>query len=237
MNEFWAALVGAVVGSLVSGCISYWLQRSGFNEQRLERQEQEKNERRALGHSLFFKILSITNNLTHIKAHVDECVGRAAAADPEGKTPPVAFLLPLMNVADPVQLDPKEMSMLLASKEDEVFNRVLDIPPIYNSILPAWKQYAAMRAELHDAASTTIDLETGEGPMEFPSSGPTAIRFFEANGVAQRLIERAVKDHEDASETLDMLLRALNEKAGTGIAIAAKNAVAAGGNASPVSEM
>lgn len=222
MNEFWAALIGAVVGAVVSGVISYLLQRSAFQEQKRERQEQERNERRALAHSLFFKILSITTNLTHIRAHVEECQRRAAAEDPEEKHPPVAFLLPLMNVADPVQLEAREMAMLFETKEDAVFNRVIEISPIYNSILPVWQQYAAMRAELHNLTSTTIDLGTGVGQTEFSSNGPAAIKFFEANGVAQQLIDRAMRDQNDAAETLDMLVRALNEKAGAGISIAPK---------------
>jgi len=59
MNEFWAALAGAVVGSLMSGVISYLLQRSSFEQQKQEREEREKMEKRAMGHSLFFKALSI----------------------------------------------------------------------------------------------------------------------------------------------------------------------------------
>lgn len=221
MNEFWAALAGAVVGSLVSGAISYFLQKSSFEEQKRDRNAQKRDERRALGHSLFFKVLSIANTLQHVKNHAYECKRRAADAGDEG-APPVTYLLPILNLGDPVQLVAEEMSLLLSTGADDVFNRVLELAPIHNSILPVWQQYAAMRAELNEITSTGIDLATGIGQSEIPLNSPTAVKFFEANQTAQQLIERAIRDEADALETLPMLVMVLNDKAGTGIAIEPK---------------
>lgn len=218
LNEFWAALAGAVVGSLISGVISYVLQKSSFEEQRRDRLTQESDKRRALGHSLFFKVHSIANTLQHLKNHVDHC--QRGAADEGGESaPPVTYLLPILNVGDPVQLVAEEMTLLLSTGADDAFNRVLEIAPIHNSILPVWQHYAAMRAELNEITSTGIDLSTGFGHSEFPANSPAAVKFFETNQVAQQLIERAVRDEADALEALRMLVMVLNGKAGTNIAI------------------
>ena len=113
--------------------------------------------------------------------------------------------------------------MLFATGEDDVFNHVIRFP-IYNSILPVWQHYVAMRADLNEETSTAIDLSTGVGHTAFTHNTPTAIKFFETNGIAQQLIKRAVKDKEDADKALGLLITALNEKVGAGIKMEPKEA-------------
>ena len=127
-----------------------------------------------------------------------------------------------MNVGDPVNIEPNELALFFGLKADEVFNQLVQMAPIHNSILPVWTQYAAMRAEFNAATSASIDLKTGVGQTEFASNGPDAVKFYEANNVAKVLIERAVKDAKEATETLNAMISVLNEKLGTGIGLSAK---------------
>lgn len=207
MEEFLAAIVGAIVGSVSGGAISYCLQRSALAEAKRERKEHANQNNLALAHALIFKMLLMVNNLAHLQRHVAACEARAAAADTN--TPPVGFLQPIINIADPVHLDANQMSMLLAQGADDVFNRVLEIPQIHNSILSVWRQYAAMRADLHQTAPPSIDMKTGTGEFRVANNGPQAVKFFETNAVASELVSRAHRDYADADQTLQSLVKLL----------------------------
>ncbi|TIN38850.1 MAG: hypothetical protein E5Y10_25045 [Mesorhizobium sp.] len=220
MSEFWSAIAGAVVGSVVGGIISYCLQLSALNAAKNERAEVATEERQALGYGLLFKIVSIVNNLGNLKLHVDECKARAVADQHPG--PPVTFLLPLINIPDPVNIGPAEMGMLLSLGNDDTFNDVMNIPQIHNGILPAWAVFAAMRATFNQAVSQTIDFSTGKGEFAFNPQGPDAVKFYEADQVAADLISRAERDFAEADLVLKNVMKLLKDKLGLKISAEAK---------------
>lgn len=135
-----SAFGGAIVGAIVGGVIAYFLQMSALRAQKSEREQKDHQERQALAHALVFKMLSIVNNLGHFKLQVEECQGRVIAAGGHIENP-VTYLVPIVNLPMPVQLEPAEMGMLLSLGDDQTLNSVLETAPIHNSILPAWAVY------------------------------------------------------------------------------------------------
>jgi hypothetical protein len=127
VSEFWAAIAGAVVGSLVGGFISYLLQASALKAPRAERAEVSAQERQAPAYALVFNLIAIVNNLANLKLHVDECKARAAADHHSG--PPATFLLPLVNILDPVNFDPATMgNAAIARRRRDVQQRCKHSP-------------------------------------------------------------------------------------------------------------
>lgn len=212
-----SAFGGAVVGAVVGGAIAYFLQSSALKHQKTEREALAASQRQAMAHALIFKVLTIVNDLAHLKLHVDECEARVA--DVNGKLPKfaVAYLLPLLNIPPPVHLEAAEMGMLFSIGESEVFNQVMEIAPIHNSILPVWAHYSAMKAELN-VASSDFNLETGVGEMTFTAGSVVAIKFFEANQVAEQIAERARRDYDDADKCFQALLDLFKSELGVGVA-------------------
>ncbi|BCG88040.1 hypothetical protein MesoLj113c_41500 [Mesorhizobium sp. 113-3-9] len=220
MSEFWSAIAGAIVGSVVGGLISYFLQVSGLKAAKSEREEVAAEERKALAFSLIFKMIAIVNNLGNLKLHVDECEARAAADRHEG--PPVTFLLPLVNIFDPITIEPEAMGMLLSLGADDVFNKALNIPQIHNSILPAWSAYSTMRSILNEELPQTIDISTGKGEFAFNKKGPEALKFYEADRIAAELISRAGRDFAEADLSLNEVMTLLKDRLGLNITAKAK---------------
>ncbi|CAN7574610.1 hypothetical protein [Mesorhizobium caraganae] len=220
MSEFWSAIAGAIVGSVVGGLISFLLQRDALRAARDERMAAAAEERKALAFSLIFKMISIVNNLGNLKVHVDECRARAASDRHSG--PSVTFLLPLVNVFDPVTIEPPAMAMLLSLGEDKVFNKVANIPQIHNSILPVWSAYSAMRSALNDELSQSIDPATGKGEFAFNKKGREAIKFYETDQIATELISRADRDFAEADIALQEVMKVLKDRMGLKVSTEAK---------------
>lgn len=213
-----SAFGGAIVGAIVGGVIAYFLQMSALRAQKSEREQKDRQERQALAHALVFKMLSMVNNFAHFKSHAEECQGRVIAASGHTENP-ATYLLPIINLPMPVQLEPAEMGMLLSLGDDRALNSVLETAPIHNSILPVWTEYAVLRSEINAMMPPLIDMATGIGEVAFQQGSPVAVKFFEANQMAQQLIERATRDFAEASDTLKALVMLLRNKLGLKVGI------------------
>lgn len=207
-SEFWAAIVGALVG----GIIAYFIQLQALREARNERRNAQTDENKSLGFSLFFKTLAIWNNLAHIKNYVEEARKKQIEVSADRLS---IVLLPLANIADPVKYEQREMSLLLSLGEAETLNRVLPLDAIHNSILPVWDLYATKREALHDAVEMHgIDLDSGVASISLPVDSKAARLLFEVNQLATELAERAQRDEAEARDARDILLQTLKRRLG-----------------------
>lgn len=59
-----------------------------------------------------------------------------------------------------------------------------------------------------------LDMATGIGEVAFQQGSPVAVKVFEANQMAQQLIDRATRDFAEASDTLKALVMLLRNKLG-----------------------
>lgn len=213
-SEFWAAIVGAMVG----GVIAYLIQLQALREARKARAQAQEDENKSLGYSLFFKTLTIWNNLAHMKKYVDE----ARKKQIDFKADRLSTVLkPLANVADPIKYDPREMSLLLSLGEAGTLNEILPLDAIHNSILPVWALYAKKRNELHDVVQMHgIDLDSGVANISLPADSKAARLLFEVNELATALAERADKDEAEARHARDDLLQTIRKRIGLPINLA-----------------
>jgi membrane protein YqaA with SNARE-associated domain len=81
-NEFWAAIAGAVIGSLTGGIIAYAIQHKALLAASNERAREANARLRAFGFSLFVKFIKIQSHFHHLHDHLDA----AYTKKPESRT-------------------------------------------------------------------------------------------------------------------------------------------------------
>lgn len=210
-SEFWSAIAGAVVG----GLIAYWIQIKSLKEARNERVDERLQAEKTLAYSLLFKVIKIQNNLEHIQRHVDTqkaLYGRS--------TRPSGYLLALANLPSAIEFSPDEMSMLLSLRNDDLFNRVLSLDNIHNSIIPVWELYAVSRDKVKQLTPRIrFDPNLGTSEFDVEKDSPLAVAIFEAEHIANELIKRACVDATEAKQVLDDLIAFFRSRFGLTISI------------------
>lgn len=133
---------------------------------------------------------------------------------------PSGYLLALANMHSPIEFSADEMSMLLSLRNDAIFNRILQLDDIHNSIVPAWELYAALREKVKQLSQTIqFDPELGRSEIEVKKGSPLAIALFEADQMAIELIRRANVDAIEAKQALVELLALFRSQFGFTVSI------------------
>jgi hypothetical protein len=220
-TEFWSAIAGAVVG----GLIAYIVQVKALREGRKQRDDDHKRLQQAQGHALLFKMIRIHSNFSVIHQHIETCFDQAAQKGMKGGAEPWQFVLPLANPPDPVHFSPEEMGLLLSFKNDEVFNSIVSMDVIHNSLTNAVKLLTTERRALTerlraDDASGAI-LSGVADRDQFLALRP---RMIEVNSLIEQLRIEARRDFDESSEALDRLNKVLRDRLGLAYRLEAKPA-------------
>lgn len=197
-SNFWAAIVGAIVG----GVFSVGLQAYNFYHG-------QKKTNRALGYSLLFKLMTIHTHQSHFLKHINNMKQH----DPDVEHP-ARWLLPIANVPHRIEFSSDEMAMLLSLKNNDVFNKIASLDGVYNSILPVWSLYQAVRTELGNLNTKGLNHQTGEGFIALTKDSPEEVKFFEVNHLASQLISRASEDEKEARQGLIEAAKVLESNLG-----------------------
>ncbi|MBB2822441.1 UNVERIFIED_ORG: hypothetical protein GGD59_005730 [Rhizobium esperanzae] len=210
-NEFWAAIIGAVVG----GAVTLIAQRQEQKASRQERAEDRQLEAKGQAHSLLFKVISIHASFAHIKAHVDE---RLEFGKNEKAELVSSILVPIANPPSPIDFAPSEMAMLLSLKNDDVFNALASLDKIHNSIIPAWTMYDAKRSAIAvQGENHTFDGSDGRGQFDVRRGSHLEAMIFEVEAIAKELVRRAQEDFVEANHALRKLVPLLNDRLQLGV--------------------
>lgn len=149
-GEFWAAVVGAIVGALAGGGISAWLQMWDYKRARADTNN-------GLAHSLFFKLYAVYSDLDGFKTYVN---GELTSASEAGLTPGWQSLKPIANGPAEIQFSPEEMTFLLSLRNFDLFNLVHSLDRVHRSTISMFALYAERRIAL----TSTLPAQM-EGPV------------------------------------------------------------------------
>lgn len=208
-TEFWSAIAGAVVG----GFIAYIVQMKALREARKQREEDNRRVQQALGNSLLFKMLRIYSDFYAIHRHIEECFEEAAKKRFEGE--PWQFLLPLANLPDAINFSSDEMGMLLAQKNNDVFNLVLSMDVIHNSLIAAVSVLSSERRELTQRVKA--DQAEGNvlsGILNRDQMLTLRPRMIEVNSLIENIRVMAKRDSDESKDALERLQMLLRDKLG-----------------------
>ena len=212
-TEFWSAIVGAILGAVVGGSIAYMVQVKALREARTQRGEDHKRLQQALGHAVLFKMIRIHSNFHGIHQHFEGCFEKAAQ---RGSTDePWQFVLPLANPPDPVHFSSEEMGMLLALKNDDMFNLVLPMDTIHNSLIAAVKVLNTERAALTER----LKVDEAEGAalsstLDRDQTLALRPRMINVNSLIEAIRADAKRGFEESGDALDRLQEVLRDKLG-----------------------
>lgn len=195
-SEFWAAIVGAIVGGGVSIAGQSWA---------TSRQEKAKNA--ALGNAVLFKLVQMHSNVAHIKGHLDES---AAVAAERGMWLSQATT-PLALEPSPIIITPDEKTLVMSLGDDDLFNVIITIDDIYNTFIQLNATYIPLRQAATFGTNTSLDPY---GRSFFVSTVEEAARVEPALWTASNLVRMwrvdAEKNERDilfAMQSLQLALK------------------------------
>lgn len=207
-TELWAALGGAFVGGII-GLVGQWLT---INATRKQRAEDRDLIQKATGRSLLFKIIRINSNLYGYHNHVEDCY---AKVDESLHEEPHAFLLPVLNHADPVHFTESEMAFAMSFNDDDVFNKLLSLDVVHNSTITLMKEYALQR----EALTELMPVHAMEGQVATTVLNSQEVlklmpRMVAVNMAAIQARERLQNDYNESKQVLRDVHKILREKYG-----------------------
>ncbi len=191
-SEFWAAVVGASVGSISGGMIA-WLLQLGQDR----RQTSERNQ--ALARSLIFKLIRIYSDLRGFKNHVD-------ASEENAKRDELAIgwqsFRAIGNLPDKISFSPEEMSYLLSLKNYPLFDKVLSLDVIHASTLRIFELHKERRMALTDMLSATMSGTVGTSELTDEQKAFFDPKAAELDLLVSDIKQRVEQDAREASEAL-----------------------------------
>src|SRR4051812_43689018 len=117
-SEFWAAVVGAIVGGSIAAVLQWLALRAASNERKNAALERDQAEAR----SLVFKVIKIQSDFGNITRAFQEMQRLA-------KQHQMPFdwqaCMPLANLPRQFEFSSSEMSVLLKTKDNDLFNDVV----------------------------------------------------------------------------------------------------------------
>jgi membrane protein YqaA with SNARE-associated domain len=93
-----SALGGSVIGSIIGGCISYYLQTKAMAAAKEQREKERFEVRKALGYSLLFKMIRLASDLNSLGKAVRQTLDAAKKAGFVGA--PFQIVMPIGRVED-----------------------------------------------------------------------------------------------------------------------------------------
>lgn len=201
-SEFWAAIVGAVVG----GLISLGIQMIALSATKKERELERKNISASQGRSLLFKVMRIHSDLDGLFHHIEDSF---SAARPEVHHEPFTFVLPLANFPEYVHFNESEISLVMTFKNDNLLNSLMSLDVIHNSLIETFRTYNAMRSEL--TRNMPAEMSGNVGTTTLTREAMLALRpkMVEANMLLTSIRARAKLDYDESQSTLIVLHRDL----------------------------
>lgn len=205
-DEFWAAIIGAVVGGLIAGLTQWAFARS-----------QRKQQERALATSLLLKLGKLTATLMVTKQHVDDCFTEAGEVGPD--TQPWQMLIPIANLANPIHFTSDEMSLLLSQGNDKIFHSVLGLDDRHNDIITLMRSFQEKRAEIERRLEPHRIIDRVDGDridIRYPRDVMLALSpyFIDLNSIVGHLREQLPKDVATAREATERAQTLLKNRLG-----------------------
>lgn len=204
-NEFWAAIVGSIVGGLIAA----FVQLLSIRHQASETKQRKLENDQVTGRGLVIKLMRLVSDLHGLNQHLEQSISRI---EPGMQLEPWSFVLPIANLPDRVQITHEELALILVH-DLHAFKDLLDLEPIHLSSLRIMQIYGDMRAKLLEGMQAAefsgnvgaVDLDTAQLRIFRP-------KMIELNSLINALQARKKSDLELARKTILAVARILDEK-------------------------
>ena len=130
-GTFWSTLIGAVVGAVAGGLISFLIQVNAVRIARKERLAAKRQKDLAIGHLAMVKVIRMLSRISHIH---DEITTNAKVAADKGK-PLWQTLPPFATVSSQIEFADSERAFILATKEKALMGAGIELADVHNNLL------------------------------------------------------------------------------------------------------
>ena len=142
-SEFWAAVVGAIVGGAIAGLVQYLSLRTA----KRDRDDELLRQRQTLARSLLLKVVKILSDFKNIHDHISECEENRIKNNLEKGW---KSFLPLSATPRQVEFTSEELTTLTLCNDDDLFNEVLAIDEVHAGYMESLALYRSLRATISE---------------------------------------------------------------------------------------
>jgi hypothetical protein len=147
-SSFVSAIWGAVLGALVAGFISWWLQRQEFKRQNKIDIELSKRKDAALMVSLISKTQKIVSTYANL---LNEFKASSILAQKEGDGDLSSeYFKSLLNFPEQIVISIDELSFFLMDGYNPLYNDLFGLDHMHNGVIDALRYYSTERSSLFD---------------------------------------------------------------------------------------
>jgi hypothetical protein len=201
-----SAIGGSVVGSVIGGFISFYLQRRNLAAAESARDEDRIEIRKAIGYSLLFKLIRLASDLDSLGKAVRQTLDKAKEAGFIGS--PFQIVMPLGPLPDPVKFSPDEMGLVL-SMDAKLFNEMAALDELHNSTVSLFELYNTQRTSVMERFGAEMSGNIGTTRLTESDRQWLAPRAVELNSLVDLMLQRAEQDGKEAWTALGSFHSAL----------------------------
>lgn len=211
-SEFWAAVIGALVGAVAGGAIAAWIQLISLKEARRQRQEDRDETREALGNSILLKVMRIHSNNYGLRKDVDDAFKTAVEEGLEWE--PWQIVRTFANLPNHFHISTNEMALIFSFGDDDLLEWMSLIDETHNGLIDILGLYSTMRQALTDKLPIKMTGERATAHLTPDQILTHGLKISELNHLANHMRERLKLDLDDSYRTLTKLHEVLTLKLG-----------------------
>src|SRR6266436_3005569 len=209
---WWAvvsAFGGAIIGSVSSGLVNFFLQRKSLAATKALRDADRREVRKALGYALFFKMIRLSSDLTQLGQPVWEAVEKA---EREGSSVLWPRVLPAAPLPDPIKFSPEEMALVL-SLDNELFNNMAALDDLHKNTVEIFRLYGDRCKELTNTLRPSAMVgQVGSTVLTKEERDRIQPRSVELDVLIRGMVERTQQDGQIAWACLARLHHVLEKE-------------------------
>jgi hypothetical protein len=203
------SIVSVLAGTVISGIISYVLQRKSFSEAREQRAKDKFEARKTVGLTLFHKMMRITSTLETLQKTLDNAFDRANADNMDCQ--PWQIVMPVANLPSVVKFTPEEKTFLMLI-DMTLFNDMGSCDDIQEGLLNMFELYRTKRTAFTDTLPAKMSGMIGTTEFNEAEMLKVAPRMNELNNLITQMIQTTQLESKQAWELLEKLRQRLNKE-------------------------
>jgi hypothetical protein len=190
---FWTTLIGAVVGAVVSGLVSYF-QALGAKAETLKRDQQERCDRdKTTAFRIHVTLACIVSNLGGFYRQIETSI---AASKVTGSL--WTRMEGYSGVHPHLYFTADELSLLVAMKEGDLLEKLMIATDRHNNLMDAIKTYSTRRLTFEDKYGAPTNASPIMPVLTPEQSAHAAPRIVELDELAQQIRTFVKRDFEYA---------------------------------------
>ncbi|QEN86850.1 hypothetical protein FZC33_11165 [Labrys sp. KNU-23] len=212
-KEFVSGVGGAVIGAVVGGLISYYLQKSNAKASKIEREAERFLTKQGVANSILFKVMQIHSDIAVAVRYMGSTLKRKKENKDDDMRRLWAYLLPRGNLSKSIEFTPEEMGMLIGLGDAPSTNELMNLGIQHADMLHLWKLYEKERGIL--AEKLPIDEAKGD-VMSSMMSDPKFIsaqpQIANVSTIALYIFNSTFMNYRDSEKALRGVYKTFKDK-------------------------